>query len=641
MPMRSEGAAAGDAMSPAEEPLSRQVQGFIVLLALLQSLALWVVWVGAERGWPVLGALGTRVCWYALVLAVPTAMALSVRRLDDARFWQNAALVALVFLGLGAWAARSATGAPGLEASAVLAPFAISMAAALFVAGPFLQCRQAHGRWCAPYPELFAHAWQNLLTLLVAGVFTGICWAVLGLWAGLFKLIGVEFFADLFTGTAFAYLATGLFGGLGVLVGRSQARPVQMMRRLLIAIFTGLFPLLAAIAVLFVATLPFTGLEPLWSTASAATVLMALLVAMVVFANAVYQDGDDPAPYPRPLRLLAGAGLVVLPVFAVLALVALGLRVGQYGWSVERIWAGIAAAILTVHAFGYAWAALDRRDRWLARIEPVNVTAALAALLLVLLVNSPVLDPQRIAAASQAQRLLDGRTSADDFDEVYLRYRSGRAGYTTLQELSKAPQVASNAGLSDRIERVLLQTGRYQPWDSDDQAKATAEERASLQPGAIPVIGPEPEAGWWNAMAAGDLDSIACGQPGSECVAIVRDLDADGVLDVLLCHLGVDHTVHCRVHARDNGTWNDVAPVVMFDNAKRTLADALRRGDVKLVPRRWPDLEVAGQRNAIEEPSAEPAEPTAEIDSADRVDDADADGKGNPPEPADPVDPAD
>src|SRR5690606_22756326 len=99
--------------------------------------------------------------------------------------------------------------------------------------------------------------------------------------------------------------------------------------------------------------------------------------------------------------------------------------------------------------------------------------------------------------------------------------------------------------------------------------------------------------------------------------------------------------VHCRVHARDNGTWNDVAPVVMFDNAKRTLADALRRGDVKLVPRRWPDLEVAGQRNAIAEPSAQPAEPTAEIDSADLVDDADADGKGDPPEPADPVDPAD
>ncbi|WP_246606638.1 DUF4153 domain-containing protein [Novilysobacter antarcticus] len=599
---------ADSAMTPAEEPLPRQVQGFIVLLALLQALALWVVWVGVDSDWPLLGDLGTRVCWYTLVLAVPTAMALSVQRLDDARFWQNATLVGLVFLALGAWAARAATGAPGLEASAVLTPFAISMAAALFVAGPFLQCRQAHGRWSAPYPELFAHAWQNLLTVLVAGVFTGICWAVLGLWAGLFKLIGVEFFADLFTDTAFAYLATGLFGGLGVLVGRSQARPVQVMRRLLIAIFTGLFPLLAAIAVLFVVTLPFTGLAPLWGTASAATVLMSLLVAMVVFANAVYQDGDEPAPYPRLLRLVAAAGLVVLPVFAVLALMALGLRVGQYGWSVERIWAGIAAAILTLHAFGYAWAALDRRGRWLARVESVNVTAALAGLLLVLLANSPVLDPQRISATSQAQRLLDGRTSAEDFDTVYLRFRSGRAGYAALQELAQAPQVTANPDLAGRIERALLQTTRYPSWGGHRRAGDDVAASAALLPGSVPVIGPEPGAGWWDAMAAGDLDSAGCGQPGSECVAIVRDLDGDGVSDVLLCHLGVDHTVHCRVHAFDNAVWRDVAPLVLFDDGTRTLPDALRRGELKLIPRRWPDLEVAGQRSGIEDPSAEPTD---------------------------------
>src|SRR5690606_31178695 len=106
-------------------------------------------------------------------------------------------------------------------------------------------------------------------------------------------------------------------------------------------------------------------------------------------------------------------------------------------------------------------------------------------------------------------------------------------------------------------ERALLQTERYQPWNSDGETTATGEDRASLQPGAIPVIGPEPETGWWDALAARDLDAVGCGQPGSDCIAIVRDLDADGVLDVLLCHLGVDHTVHCRVHARENGTWYD------------------------------------------------------------------------------------
>lgn len=604
--MRSESGPSGPARSdpgihPDDPSLSRQVQSFIVLLAMLQALALWVVWVGVERQWPLLGDIGVRVCWYALVLAVPTAMALSVQRLDDARFWQHAALVGVVFLGLSAWIAHAATGAPGLEADRLLTPFAISMAAALFVAGPFLQCRQQHGRWCAPYPELFAHAWQNALTLLVAAFFTGLCWAVLGLWAGLFKLIGVDLFADIFTDTAFAYLATGLFGGLGVLVGRSQSRPVQIMRRLLIAIFTGLFPLLAVIAVLFVVTLPFTGLEPLWGTRSAAMVLMSLVAGMVVFANAVYQDGDEPPPYPRLLRFVAAAGLVVLPVFAVLALTALGLRVAQYGWTVDRIWGAVAAALLSIHAFGYAWAALDWRGRWLARLEPVNVTAALAGLVLVVLVNSPVLDPQRIAASSQAQRLLDGRTSADDFDVAYLRFLSGRAGYAALQDLAVAPQIQSDPALAAQIDRALAQTERYQPWSSEHRTGSAAPDTAALQPGALPVVGPAPDAQWWQALAAGQLESVGCGTPGADCVAIVRDLDADGAPDVLLCHLGIEHAAHCRVHTRSGTRWIDVTQLVLFDAGKRETFAALRRGEITLRPRRWPDVEVAGQRSSIDD----------------------------------------
>src|SRR5690606_39717959 len=94
--------------------------------------------------------------------------------------------------------------------------------------------------------------------------------------------------------------------------------------------------------------------------------------------------------------------------------VALGLRIGQYGWTVDRLWGVLAASVLAAHAFGYAWAALSRKDPWLAKLEPVNVTAALLGVALVLLANSPVLDPQRIAAHSQVERLLDVKSAPDD-----------------------------------------------------------------------------------------------------------------------------------------------------------------------------------------------------------------------------------
>src|SRR5690606_15983013 len=355
--------------------------------------------------------------------------------------------------------------------------------------------------------------------------------------------------------------------------------------------------LLAAIAVLFVATLPFTGLEPLWGTRSAATVLMALVLAMVVFANAVHQDGDGPPPYPRPLRLLASAGLVVLPVFAVLALVALGLRVAQYGWTVDRLWGVLAASVLAVHAFGYAWAALSRKGPWLPRMEPVNATAALGGVVLVLRANAPVLDPQRIAARSQVERLLDGKTDPADFDVDYLRFQSGRAGYQALAGIVDEPRIQDDAELAGRIERALARQQHWLPWVDVEPMIDTVEQARALvaTPAAVP-------GDWWPALLSEDpLESIGCLQPGSDCVAIARDLDGDGAADVLLCNLAGSWAAHCQLHARDaDGAGSAIAQVGLPDGPTGRVAEARRRGEVETMHRHWPDLEIGGARATIE-----------------------------------------
>src|SRR5690606_9668335 len=202
--------------------LPRQTRAFIVLTALLQGGLMYLAQQGSERGWWPLAGLGGRVCWYTLVLTVPTALVLVVQRLGDRRLWRYAGALATVFLALAAWAGWNATGAPGLRSGQVLGPFGTALALGLFVALPWLQCRLAHASWRAPYPELFEHAWQNALTLALAAMFTGICWAVLHLWGQLFVLVDVHVFRDLFGEDPFIYLATGTMAGLGILIGRTQ-----------------------------------------------------------------------------------------------------------------------------------------------------------------------------------------------------------------------------------------------------------------------------------------------------------------------------------------------------------------------------------------------------------------------------------
>ncbi|MDO5505253.1 MAG: DUF4153 domain-containing protein [Pseudoxanthomonas suwonensis] len=583
-------------------PLAPGVRQFIVLLALVQGLLLYLASRGEDNGWWPWSLLGGRVCWYALVLSVPSAMLLSVRDLREARFWQHAALVALVFALLGAWAAWSATGEPSVNAGAVLAPFSMSMGAALFVALPYLQCRQLHERWCAPYPQLFELAWQNALTLLLTALFVGICWAVLWLWGALFRLIGIDFFAELFGEQWFIYLATGVMVGLGILIGRTQQRPVQVARRILFAIFTGLLPLLAVVSLLFIASLPFTGLQPLWQTRSAAITLMSVVGVMVLFTNAVYQDGDDPLPYPRWLRRVVDAGLLALPLFALLALYAMGLRIGQHGWTQERLAGVIASLILAGHAFGYAWAVLRPRGEWLSRLRPVNVLVSLLAIAVTLLVNSPLLDPHRLAVSSQLARLADGRTPPAEFDVDFLRFETGRRGVAASRALAADPALES--ALGERIVRALERSER---WYTQAERERLVQRDDNALRERIAVVGEAtslPDS-WWQALAGGRIDldhDRSCRLPGADCVAIVRDLDGDGLEDVLLCNLMEQLYPTCRLAAGDGWQravaydFHTFEPAMPGRRAMSGVVDALRRGEVTPAPRRWPDLDVAGAR---------------------------------------------
>lgn len=435
--------------------LGRTERRFIVLVSLLQGIALYLIQLAEQHGvWP-FSLLGERVYGYTLVLAVPATMTLSVLHLRDRRFWQHAiGLTALLVLP-ASWAAWSATGAPGLDAGEVLGPYGVSIALAAFLALPYLQCRLAHGRWCAPYTDLFEYLWQNGVTLAVAGVFTGISWLLLHLWASLFALIEITAFRELFRSDPFAYLATGALAGLGILIGRTQHRPILAVRQVVLAIATGLLPLIAFVAVLFVLMLPFTGLDALWSTRSATFILMSVIAVIALGINAVWQGRTRVPSYPRSLRRVIDAGVLTLPVYGVIGLHALSLRIGQYGWTSERVFAVSICSMLTITAFAYAIGVLRPRGAWLAALPRINIVLSLLAIGVIAALNSPLLDPHRIGTGDQLRRWQDGRTDAEHLDLHHLRYDGGRRGYRALQTLQSDARVVADAALAESVQRLL------------------------------------------------------------------------------------------------------------------------------------------------------------------------------------------
>lgn len=511
--------ARGPWQDPAPAPSG---QAAIVLLGLAASLAL----LALNEGWLPWRDPRALSLAYTLAVAPPLGAALLLRRAGDAHAWLCALAVALVW-GALAWH----EGGMALPATPPARPqpwqwnYAWTGAVALFVALAFAGANRAPRRLA--YPALYAVAWDHALALVVALVFTGMGWLLLWLWSGLFKVIGITLFAEVFFDACFAHPATGVLFGLGLTLGRSQAGVIRALLRACLALGAVLLPLIALVGLSFALALPFTGLEGLWNTRRTAALLITLVLGTVALTNAVFQDGaqGDP-PYPRWLRWVVNGALAVLPVFAALALLALSMRVRQYGWSVDRLFGVLVAGVAMLYAAGYALALVARSGTWLRLAAPVNVVAALVLIVGLLASHAPGTDFRVHAARSQLAQALRDPAGADI---EYLRWQLGQPGVAALRALEVDPALATHPDVRAAIQAELAKQAR---WTAQMPGAPDLPTRLTVYPNGAPV----PEA-LWPALLAGtpqhEKDQLGHCTP-AECVLLRVDLDVDGQPEWLL-----------------------------------------------------------------------------------------------------------
>ena len=424
--------------------------------------------------------------------------------------------------------------------------------AALYVLVPFAQIRQRSGRFRFPYAELFQHSWSNFFFGLIALLLTGAFASVITLWGQLFKLIGIEGFRDVFMSTAFLYLVYPTVAGYGVALGLEFDRVTTALRRILFTVFLGLLPLLAPLALLFAAALLFTGVQPLWDTGFATSVVLSLLFALVLFANAVFQTGEGNPPYPRAVRWLVEASLVLLPLYFAIALYATWLRVEQYGWTPTRVWAVALILIGGCWSVGYALGIALRHRDWLATLRSVNVATALVIVALLIALHTPLADPLRISVNGQVARLLSGRTPVAEFDYGFLRFEGGYLGRAALDALAKLESQPGFEGIAAEIATV--RTESYWEWKY--------ERSLVLDLDTIVLIPPLAELphGFVSLFSVESAQGVRrpCGSKAEPCAVFAVALDTEApdelcvaarvdAVDTLLCYTRVDETEWRRV----------------------------------------------------------------------------------------------
>ena len=485
-------------------------------VGLLQGLALFLLHHAENvKAWP-----ATQPLVFAplvlVALAVPFVILAGIGALRRSSLivWALGAAAFAAYLAFhGVWRETTPDKMPDF-------PVFLAIAGGLFIAHHLFQPAEAERKVVASYPAYFDITWMHGVQLALSAAFTGVFWILLYLGASLFKLIGIEAIQKLISEEAFAFPATTVMFAAAVQLTDVRSTLVRGVRTVALTLLAWLLPLMTLIAAGFLASLPFTGLEPLWKTRAATALLLTAAAHLIVLINAAYQCGTEPPP--TVLKWAARiAGVLLIPI-ALLAAYGLALRIGQHGLTPERVFAAAFVFVAAGHAVGYAMAAF-RRDAWMKTLERTNVVMAFISLALLTALFTPIADPARLSVNDQADRLARGKVKPAQFDYAFLRFDGGRHGRAVLARLKtdKNPEIAKGAA------QALVWTVRP-PIDAQPRfTKTTVYPAGRVLPGSLVKQDWSPS----------DGDSV-CIYPGTTCSALLLDIDGDGNEEVLFSNGG-------------------------------------------------------------------------------------------------------
>lgn len=484
--------------------------------------------------------------------------------------------------------------------------FGASVFVAWFIALAFAEHDCQFKRWFSKYESLFDFSWRNAVKMLTACLFLGLFWAALGLLAALFKILGINFFDKLITNRHFVYPATTIAFGLGLALYSAREEVLSEFKRDTLQVLGWLLPLVSLILLGFVATLPFKGVKSLWATGYATNLMLSLLLLMVFLFNTAFQDGRK-ATYPKWVLKITNLGILTMPIYVLLCTYALYLRVHQYGWTADRVWAASFIIWVAIYGFGYAYSAATffKEQMWMQFAKRVNIAAALVVVVILGLLNSPILNPMRIGVQSQVARLIEGKVQANGFDYKYLRFKGGKYGDEALKSLIANTSLNQSITIKSLAEATLKL--EYPTYTSDNKTELVTVEVLKTKYKVYPK-GTELDAGFYQSLLT-EYNSNnlyrSCVEDKSThsslCNIILLDLNKDNHPEILVMD-GSDQALLFQQEV--SGGWHHVG-ILSSDspgyNKYLGTVSALEEGNIQAMDPAWQVLQI-GKNNYYFQP---------------------------------------
>ena len=559
--------------------ISRTTRWGMIFIGLLQGTLCYLLMTYLaphNDGWLFYGMPAT--------IAITSALLLTVVSFKQRALWYWMALIFVVVLAMSVWLKWQVEDSDKWRQHEVFMFYGWRLLLMAMLALPWIQYSLHVSREQARYPHFYRQLWLNALTLLIVFVANGLFWLVLLLWSEMFKLVGIPFFSTLFFDTDwFGYVAFGLITALAVVLARTQSRLVTAVQKLLTFIATGLLPLVALLALMFILTLPFTGLEAISQRVSAAGLMSTLTLLLLLLMAIVREPQKEALPYPGALRYLIKCSLIVAPIYMLIAGWSLWVRIQQYGWTPERLYGVLVVVVLLVWSFGYLASILRRGRNPLELQGPVILGVSLLALGLLVLLSSPVIDAWRISVNSHMGLYNSGKIKPDQVS-LYMLDHSGKPGRAALEALQK--DVAFNQDSKRRRDLNSLLQGRRDPVKELTATQLVS--KVVMAPGSQ-----KPDDAFWAFVKTQGYRITSCAEQNA-CVLVSQDLNADGHPEQVLYAFGDGESL---VFGMQKNKWDLLAVARLPEGfTKDKLLQAVANQQLGSAPRIWRDITIDGKR---------------------------------------------
>jgi hypothetical protein len=316
-------------------------------------------------------------------------------------------------------------------------PF-LSAILAILIAAPLFQTIRDEGRRSLPYGRVHRYAWTDAIIGGASIAFTGLTFLMLTLLGELFHAIGVDLLQSLLREEWFDWMLAGAAFGTAAAILRERDELLGTLQKLVMAVFSILAPVLAAAILLFLIAVPLTGFAGLWRSGLPETPLLLSMAAFAfVLLNAIVGDSREDRKEGLVWRFAEyGLLFAVLPL-GVLALVSMLMRVGQYGWTPDRLWGVLAALVAWTYGLLQWWSWWRGKGDFDGPLRESQKRLAIGLCALALFLSLPIVDFGAISVQSQLSRLQAGKIAPDKFDWAALKFDFGPAGRKALAYYAK------------------------------------------------------------------------------------------------------------------------------------------------------------------------------------------------------------